>query len=436
MALSGPGPLVATTISPTSILLTWTNNGQYDWIYVERESPIDGGSVEIAHFDASEEEYADIGLDPNTEYNYQVRGYRFSPEEWSPYSNEDDATTYDNLQAPSELEVIVFSDCIELTFKDNSASEDVFEIWRRDGGGYAKIDEVARNVDFFRDTTVVAGTLYYYKVRGRQDPSDYSDYTSEQSGTANNIPNAPTGPTLSGITDEEMRFSWTAPAAGFEVTGYRIEKSANGDFTGEEEEIAVVDSDVFEYLVKGLSADTPYWFRVRAYNGKGNGAFSGEATDTTLAQYVRSDFEVFVRDPNIKPVYIAEVNPKMTFEGFPFMKDDNLVCCLPMDETSGMVANDKSGNGNDGALINMEEEDHMPGKVNNGLIVDGVNEHVSVPVALNQSYCVWFNVLEDQDEYASILSTYSYSGDRSGFRLRPRGTTLQLLLKLFPADEV
>ncbi|MCK4794490.1 MAG: fibronectin type III domain-containing protein, partial [Desulfobacteraceae bacterium] len=320
MALNAPGNVTATALSPTRISLKWTNLDPYDYIEIweNRAGAGYGASPKLA-IGGEHEGYTLTGLDAEIEYCYKLIGGTYEPVEESGFSTENGncATTFAELAAPSGLVVTVFSDYIELTYVDNSSNEDVFEIWRRDGGGYAKIADTAdRNIDFYRDTTVVAGTLYYYKVRARQNPSDYSDYTSEKSGTANNVPNAPTGETLSEITDEEMRLSWTAPAAGFEITGYRIEQSADGEFVGEEEEIAVVDSDVLKYLIKGLTASTPYWFRIRAYNGKGNGAFSGEATDTTLTQYVKTDFEVFIRDPNIEPVYIAEVDLKMNLSGF------------------------------------------------------------------------------------------------------------------------
>ena len=335
MALQAPGNVTAKARSPSRIALQWANLDAYDYIEIwENKAGAGYGDTAKLTIGGEHEGYTLTGLDANTEYCYKLVGGTYDPEEESAFSNEDCATTYVALGIPSELAVTVFSDCIELTFKDNSSSEDVFEIWRRDGGEYAKIaDTLDKNIEFYRDTTVVAGTLYYYKVRARQNPSDYSDYTSEKSGTANNVPNAPTGPTLSGITDEEMRFSWTAPAAGFEVTGYRIEKSDTDTFAEDEGDlIAIVDSDVFEYLAKGLSASTPYWFRVRAYNGKGNGSYTSAATDTTLDQYVKTDFEVFVRDPNIKPVYIAEIELKMNLSGFTLTAEQTKTFEVEIDE--------------------------------------------------------------------------------------------------------
>lgn len=57
-----------------------------------------------------------------------------------------------------------------------------------------------------------------------------------------------------------------------------------------------------------------------------------------------------------------------------------------------------------------------------------ISQYIKITSKLNQSYAVFFNVLELQTEYSSIFSTYSYSNERSGFRIRTLNNKLQLLL--------
>lgn len=132
--------------------------------------------------------------------------------------------------------------------------------------------------------------------------------------TANNIPNDPTGADITEVTDEEMRVIWVAPAAGFEVAGYKVQIS-NDNFIEDETEY-IVAADVLTFLFKGLTPSQRYWVRIYAYNGVGDSASSSAHDDTCLAVRVRTEFEILIRDPNVEPVYIAEIDLKMTLSGF------------------------------------------------------------------------------------------------------------------------
>jgi hypothetical protein len=71
-------------------------------------------------------------------------------------------------QAPTLLVATTIDDTqIDLAWTSNSAGvEDGFSIERStDGITYAEIDTVLAGVVVYSDTTCVAGTLYYYRVR-------------------------------------------------------------------------------------------------------------------------------------------------------------------------------------------------------------------------------------------------------------------------------
>lgn len=315
MALTAPSTFVATTKAKDRIDLTWQNEDTYHLVRIERESPIGGGFSEVGTVPGYKERYEDNNLNAETQYNYRVRGYTFEPEQYSDYSNEDDDTTYGVLVDPTDVVATPISDTqIELTFKDHSSTEDHHRIERKLGAGsWEFVINLEPNREFLRDSGLTKGSSYTYRVRAEEGTS-YSNWVESSQVTTISEPNNPFSLSIPEKTDETMRLSWTAGSGN--ITGTKIEKSATGAFTGEEEEIAKIAEGINEFYVKGLSASTQYWFRVRHYGPGGNSTYSNTANDTTLAQYQRTEFEKFIRATNIKPVYLVEINPKMVLSGF------------------------------------------------------------------------------------------------------------------------
>ncbi|GAH65584.1 unnamed protein product, partial [marine sediment metagenome] len=160
-----------------------------------------------------------------------------------------------------------------------------------------------------------------------------------------------------------------------------------------------------DFLVTGLTPGVAYEFRVRAYNAAGNSDYSVVKAKTTDATYEPTEFEKFIRKPGIEIDALCEMDLGKEFEGFPFMRDDDLVLCLPFDEGTGVTAYDKSGNGNNGTLINMEEGNWVDGKVGKCLDFDGEDDYVSIS-----------NITISKDAGAISLWVYS-EADFTGQRL-------------------
>ena len=311
----------AQILTPYSASFTWENVSEYHIIQFWQNKNGEGW-VYMENLFGHAEDHFTTGLQANTPYCWRIKGEVIEPPGETNFV-EDCATTYAELEDPTDLVATAFSDFIELIWKDNAGLEDNYCIerklhsgsWLADHG--SEIATVSKNMEFFRDETVVAGTEYDYRVCARQEPPPYaySDYSNVITATANILPGKALNLQIPEpeLNDEQLRLTWEIPSSGGYVAGYRIEKSLNSvDYS----EIAVVDSDVFNYLVKGLSVSTDYWFRVRAYNGVGNGTYSDVATDTTLLQYELTDFEKFIRNPNVEPILIAEINLKMNVSGF------------------------------------------------------------------------------------------------------------------------
>ncbi|MDQ3704589.1 MAG: Ig-like domain-containing protein, partial [Chloroflexota bacterium] len=91
-------------------------------------------------------------------------------------------------------------------------------------------------------------------------------------------PPAPTGLAASAASSSQINLSWTDNSTN--ETGFRVERKlgAGGTYA----EVASVGANVTTYNDTGLSTGTQYYYRVRAYNGSGNSAYSNEANATTV----------------------------------------------------------------------------------------------------------------------------------------------------------
>lgn len=99
-----------------------------------------------------------------------------------------------------------------------------------------------------------------------------------RAGAGNAVPIEPTGLGASASSSSQINLAWSDNANN--ESGYRVERSANGtSFT----EIAVLAANSVTYSSTGLTAATTYWYRVRAYNSKGNSGYSNVASVQTTA---------------------------------------------------------------------------------------------------------------------------------------------------------
>ena len=131
---------------------------------------------------------------------------------------------------------------------------------------------------------------------------------------------APSNLATEAISTSKIRLSWDDNSNN--ETGIKIErKKAGGSYT----QIATVEANTTSYTATGLSDNTKYYFRVRAYNTTGNSSYSNEAYATTVEQtvislvigkssyYVNSKLKTMDTEPIIKdgrtllPIrYVAE----------------------------------------------------------------------------------------------------------------------------------
>ena len=285
------------------------------------------------------------------------------------------------LNAPSSLNASLSGRDVQLTWTDNSSDEDGFYLERSlsETSGFSVIQTLAANATSFTDNTVVEGTRYYYRVKAFN-----SSTTSSYSNTATILvvtapPAAPSALMASGVTYNSLQLSWTDNASTEE--GFAIEQSA--DSLSGYSQIATVGVDVTTYAVGSLSPDTKYFFRVRAYNGIDNSAYT-----------------------NITGVTTATAPST----------GDGLQAYWPVDNSTA----DVSGNGFDLTLFNGATftTDHQQGS--HALSLDGADDYAASPsIDLGNTFTLaaWVKIPSGRFNIQTLIANGSSGANSNGFKV-------------------
>jgi transcriptional regulator CtsR/regulation of enolase protein 1 (concanavalin A-like superfamily) len=280
VAPAAPGGLAATAFSSSQVNLSWTDNATNETGFkIERKTGSGGSYSEIATVGAGVTAYNNTGLAPATTYFYRVRATNAIGD--SAYSNESSATTPEiPPDPPSGLAATAISSTqIDLAWTDNSTNETGFKIERKTGasGSYTQIATVGAAVIGYSDTALAVNTTYYYRVRATNAGSD-SAYSSEANATTlNAIPSAPSSLVATAVSISQINLAWTSNSVN--ETGFKIERKTGAG--GAYNEITTVGAGVTTLNDTGLTANTTYFYRVRATNVVGDSAYSNETSATT-----------------------------------------------------------------------------------------------------------------------------------------------------------
>ncbi len=282
-APKAPTGLTANATSSGSIDLAWTDSSDNEESFkIERGT--DGTTfTEIGTTTANTASHSDTGLTASTKYYYRVRASNGTGD--SDYSNIADATTQappvTAPAAPSGLTATTASSTtINLSWTDNSDNEEGFRIERgTDGTTFTGIGTTAANTAIYSDTDCNASTKYYYRVRAYNSAGN-STYSNTATATTQappvTAPAPPTGLVISSSTSTTITLSWTDNSGNED--GFKIEKSNDGTTFSQ---LGTVSANITIYSDTGLTPNTTYYYRVRAYNIAGNSAYSNTANDTT-----------------------------------------------------------------------------------------------------------------------------------------------------------
>ena len=128
------------------------------------------------------------------------------------------------------------------------------------------------------------GTTYFWKVVGKTMADKtasgpvWSFTTAGTNPGGGTAPAAPTGLTATAVSPTQINLAWSDVTG---ETGYRVERSPNGSNSWVE--IASLIGDQVTYQNTQLTAQTTYFYRVRAGNAAGFSPYSNVANATTPA---------------------------------------------------------------------------------------------------------------------------------------------------------
>jgi predicted esterase len=178
---------------------------------------------------------------------------------------------------------------INLAWSNNGSNNlSGVEIWRSNSitGIFNLVGKSKMNATSFNDSTCISKTYYCYKIRAF-NARGKSSFSTVACTTTLNIPNIPTSLTATAQGESNVALAWTVTddqALGFKI--YRA-TSFGGTYTKID---SLANPILSTYQDLGLTANTTYFYKVKAYNKNDNGtqnesAFSNIASVTTLSSF-------------------------------------------------------------------------------------------------------------------------------------------------------
>jgi fibronectin type 3 domain-containing protein len=205
---------------------------------------------------------------------------------------------------PDDLNVSTYSkEELLVTWSDNSTDEERFYIERSETGtgGWTQIGYVLTNVTTYLSVDLNAATRYYYRVRAWKSTAvNYSDYTNPIDD-AWTLCHAPGTPSVTIISASQLKPTWSAVTG---ATGYKVYRSTSSG-SGYAQVGGTITT--LYYNDSGLSANTPYYYKIVAVNQGGDSAFSSYGSAATLPT-VPQNFQVKSRTTNSVTFEWTDVN--------------------------------------------------------------------------------------------------------------------------------
>lgn len=266
-----PSNLQASCLSPTSVKLDWIDNSSdEDGFKIYR----DGALVQTVGTNV--QTWTDNTVSASCWYSYYVVAYNALATS-APSNTVSIYTAYTPI-APSLLTALTVSASqINLAWQDNSVYEVDYHIEESANGvDYTDIAQVLANVVEYQRTGLGSDVLRYYRVRAH-NTAGYSAYSNVATARTLAAIGQPTGLGGFPLSGTEIYLTFTDNSS--DEDGHKLERSPYGG--GSYVVIATLAPNVCYYKDSGLDPNTPYVYRIRAYQGAQYSDYSNEDNVST-----------------------------------------------------------------------------------------------------------------------------------------------------------
>jgi FtsP/CotA-like multicopper oxidase with cupredoxin domain len=277
---AAPSDLVANAQSGAQVSLLWKDNSNNETGFVIERSSDSGASFsELTTVGANVISYVDSTVEGGKTYHYRVAASNTNG--MSPYSNTAIVGVPIVVAAPSNLTAAAQAGPqVNLTWRDNSNNETGFVIERSiDSASYTVVGTVAADTTSYVDTSVAAGNSYVYRVKAVNGDvsSPYSNIVSVTIPSLT-VPARPTNLSVANVSQTSLTVRWQDNSSN--EASFTIQRATNNSFSKNLVTITV-GADVTTYADSGLTANTTYYYRVRASNAAGDSQWSPVLKVTT-----------------------------------------------------------------------------------------------------------------------------------------------------------
>lgn len=284
----------------TSVTLVWTNSNAYSHVRVYYR--LNNTGVWTCNDIAFDTTCQVTGLTEDSLYGFKV----------APYDSTSTLVGTESAVATATVDILppdglaleaTANDEITLTWNDNSAVETGYEVYQ----DAVLVHTTAADVETWVATGLTPGVEYAFKVRAKTATA-FSSFSAEENLVAGVPPGDPTGFTATKIDHDGIALAWTCADAT--DTGIEVWRSLNGtDYTL----VHTTAAHATSYNNTGLTADTLYYYKVRAVNLSGPSAFT-TADDATTGPYIVAPINVTATPVSDTQIRVAYTNQSETVD--------------------------------------------------------------------------------------------------------------------------
>jgi fibronectin type 3 domain-containing protein len=270
-----------TQTAVTSISLAWSASAGATGYRIERKLPSDAVFAEIAVLSANTLTYNDTNRSAETVYQYRIRAFHSGGS--SAFSPVIEGVTLPlPVAAPTGLSAQAASATqIDLTWQNQTSNAVAIIVERRQGNNQAfqQIAELPATSTSYQDQNLQPSTQYGYRIQARSASTSSSFSNIATATTLSGVPVAPAALTATAQSATAITITWQDTER---AENYLLQRSVNNasNFT----DLATLNAPVARYEDQGLQSATTYFYRIRASNTFGNGAFSQAVSATTFPE--------------------------------------------------------------------------------------------------------------------------------------------------------